>query len=82
MPRSTPNERVSITARAYRHGAHWIVLLTVGKLATLEERSSQVLLLPESLQVAGYQRESFAHRREHFLSQERAESIRRFGLKK
>jgi len=61
----SPNEKLVVTAYAWRAGNQWLVAMLRSSEQTLEKRSGPYGLLVNSLRPKGYQRESFAGRTAH-----------------
>lgn len=57
---TSPNEKRSMWAIAYRSGSHWHVVIVDGSEGTAEKRLAAIGQLTQSLRPAGYTRESFA----------------------
>ena len=73
---TSPNERATVYAIAYRAGAAWTVLIVDGTDMTMEKRAAPTSLLIQSLRPKGYQRESFAGREAHPLDEGRLAQLR------
>jgi len=76
---TSPNERRTVFALAWRAGSAWTAVVVDSSDATLEKRGSQLSLVLNSLRPAGYQRESFAGKKANALTPERTLSTRRNG---
>lgn len=61
------NEKLVIAAGAHRKGTGWTVILLEGGTASFEKRIADVVRVDETLQPAGYTRESFAGKTPHKL---------------
>lgn len=59
---SAPNEKLTVYALAWRADSHWTVTIVEASRATRERYAAGFTLLQESLQPAGFQRETFAGR--------------------
>jgi len=75
---TSPNERRTVWAQAWRTGLRWTVSLLDASDATAEKRGTQVGLVLSSLRPPGYQRESFAGKRAHPLDAARIATLRAF----
>jgi len=75
---SAPNEKLVVYALAWRADGHWTVTIVEASRATREKYGSGFALLQESLQPAGFQRESFAGKAAHPLDAERIGLIKDF----
>ena len=75
---TSPNEKRSLYAVAYRTGLNWTVVLADGAEATAEKRLAAIGLVQQSLRPAGYQRESFAGRAAHPMDADRIAALRAF----
>ncbi len=60
---TSPNEKKTVVALAYRAGSAWTVLLLDAADATLEKRGAPFSLAAASLRPKGYAKESFAGRK-------------------
>jgi len=76
--RTSPNERLLVSATALRAGADWTVMILDGAEWTANKRSGAVLTLAQSLRPAGYVAESFAQKPAHRLTPERVQALRDF----
>jgi CubicO group peptidase (beta-lactamase class C family) len=75
---TSPNERVTIYALAWRAGRQWIAVVIDATEPTFEKRSAPISLALQSLQPKGYQRESFAGRKAHRLDASRVRIMQDF----
>ncbi len=75
---SAPNEKLSVYALAWRADSHWTVTIVEASRATREKYAAGFGLLQESLQPAGFQRETFAGKAAHPLDAERIGLIKDF----
>jgi CubicO group peptidase (beta-lactamase class C family) len=75
---TSPNEKATVVAIAYRAGDNWTVVLLDGSDATFGKRGAQIGLIVGSLRPKDYQRESFAGRKPLPLTSERIEQLRSF----
>jgi CubicO group peptidase (beta-lactamase class C family) len=75
---TSPNERATLQAVAYRAGSNWTVLILDGSDMTAEKRSAPIGLIFGSLRPKGYKRESFAGRKPHALDAARIEQLKSF----
>ena len=75
---TSPNERATVQAVAYRAGSNWTVLILDGSDMTAEKRSAPIGLIFGSLRPKGYKRESFAGRKPHALDAARIEQLKSF----
>ena len=75
---TSPNEKRSLYAVAYRTGSNWTVFLADGAEATAEKRLAAIALVQQSLRPAGYQRESFAGRKANPMDAARFAALRSF----
>ncbi|CCD98711.1 Beta-lactamase precursor [Bradyrhizobium sp. STM 3809] len=75
---SAPNEKLSVYALAWRAGGRWTVTIVEASRATREKYASGFTLLQESLQPAGFQRETFAGKPARPLDAERIGLIKDF----
>ena len=75
---TSPNEKRSLYAVAYRTGSNWTVFLADGAEATAEKRLAAIALVQQSLRPAGYKRESFAGRKAHPIDAARYTALRSF----
>jgi CubicO group peptidase (beta-lactamase class C family) len=75
---TSPNERATVQAVAYRAGSSWTVLILDGSDMTAEKRSAPIGLIFGSLRPKGYKRESFAGRKPHALDAARIEQLKSF----
>ncbi len=75
---TSPNERMTVLAFAWRAGTRWTVTLIESSDATYEKRSAQIGLLLGSLRPPGYQRENFAGRKAKPLDAGRVSAMRAF----
>ena len=74
---SSPNERMTVLAFAWRAGARWVVSIVQASDATYEKRGAQVGLVLGSLRPPGYARETFAGKTAHPLDAARIEALTR-----
>jgi len=85
---TSPNERILVTALAWRAGQDWTVIIIEAMHATLEKRGAAFALVTGSLRPKGYQREMFSGRQAHPLDAARiavlkdfvADVMRQFGI--
>ncbi|MBV9981237.1 serine hydrolase domain-containing protein [Bradyrhizobium sp.] len=75
---SAPNEKLVVFALAWRADRHWTVAIVEASRATREKYAAGFSLIQESLQPAGFQRETFAGRAAHPLDPERIGLIKDF----
>lgn len=75
---SSPNERMTVLAFAWRAGTRWTVSILQASDATYEKRSAQVNLILGSLRPPGYARETFAGKTAHSLDAPRIAAMREF----
>lgn len=75
---TSPNEKMTIQAVAFRAKTNWTVLLIDASDATAEKRLAAIGLVVQSLRPAGYTREMFTGRTAHQLDAARIEQIRSF----
>ncbi len=75
---TSPNERLSIYAFAWRAGTSWIGIIVDASEPTLEKRSAPISLVLESLKPKGYQRETFAGKKAHALDADRIAVMKDF----
>jgi len=75
---SAPNEKLSVYALAWRADNHWTVTIVEASRATREKYAAGFTLVQESLQPAGFQRETFAGKAAHPLDAERIGLIKDF----
>jgi CubicO group peptidase (beta-lactamase class C family) len=75
---SSPNERMTVLAFAWRAGAHWVVTIVQASDPTYEKRGAQVGLVLGSLRPPGYERETFAGKTARPLDAARIEEMRAF----
>ena len=75
---TSPEEHLSITAEALRHGRDWTVLIAKGSQSTYEKRLAAVALVAGSLRAPGNQRENFAGRTPHPLDAARIGQLQMF----
>ncbi len=73
---TSPNEKLYVLARAFRHGDAWTVLVIESGLATLEKRASQLRRIGDTLVPPGWSRETFAGKAAHELDAARLERIK------
>lgn len=76
--RTSPSEKLLVSATAMRAGGEWIVMILDGAEWTANKRSGAVLTLAQSLRPAGYVAESFAHRPAQRLTPARVQAMRDF----
>jgi CubicO group peptidase (beta-lactamase class C family) len=75
---TSPNEKLSVDAGAWRTGTTWVSLLSEGSNATSEKRRSQISLFFNSVRPKDYRRETFADRKAHPLDAQRIEILKTF----
>jgi CubicO group peptidase (beta-lactamase class C family) len=75
---TSPNERMTVLAAAWRAGPRWTVVLIDSSDATYEKRGSQISLMLGSLRPPGYQRENFAGKKANTLDASRVAAMRAF----
>jgi CubicO group peptidase (beta-lactamase class C family) len=75
---SAPNEKLVVYALAWRADIHWTVTIVEASRAAREKYAAGFTLLQESLQPAGFQRETFAGKAVHPLDAERIGLIKDF----
>ena len=75
---TSPNERATVFALAFRAGTTWVVAIVDATDPTFEKRSSQFSLLMNSLRPKGYQRESFAGKKAHPVDAAMIASLKKF----
>ena len=82
---TSPNERATVFALAFRKDRAWLVAIVDASDMTYEKRGAQFRLALNSLRPKGYSRESFAGRKAHALDAQRIQVLRDFvadGMKK
>ena len=75
---SAPNEKLTVYVLAWRAAGHWTVTIVEASRATREKYAAGSNLLQESIQPAGFQRETFAGKAAHPLDAERIGLIKGF----
>ncbi|HEY4114951.1 MAG TPA: serine hydrolase domain-containing protein [Rhizomicrobium sp.] len=75
---TSPNEKLVVTAYAWRSGANWLVVMGHGNEATAEKRLGQVGLIIGSARPKGYSRESFVGKAAHPLDAARIQTLKNF----
>jgi CubicO group peptidase (beta-lactamase class C family) len=75
---TSPNEKRSMWAIAYRSGKRWTVLIVDGSEGTAEKRAAAIGLAIQSLRPAGYSRESFADKKPHPMDESRIAQLKAF----
>ena len=75
---TSPNERATVFAQAWRAGTQWVVLIVDASDPTFEKRGSHFSLAINSLRPRGYARETFAGRKAHPLDAKRAAVMKDF----
>jgi CubicO group peptidase (beta-lactamase class C family) len=75
---TSPNERATVFAQAWRAGTQWVVTIVDASDATFEKRASPFSLAISSLRPKGYQRESFAGKQAHPLDEKRIAAMKDF----
>lgn len=75
---TSPNERVVVSAYAWRAGEAWSVVLIDGTEPTFEKRGAPMGLALQSLRPKGYSRESFAGKKAHPLDEKRLATLKEF----
>ncbi len=75
---TSPNERVAVSALAWRAGDTWSVVLIDGTEPTFEKRGAPLSLIVQSLRPKGYSRESFAGKKAHPLDEKRLAMLKDF----
>ena len=75
---TSPNEKLVVTANAWRAGDHWLVLMVRSPVDTLDRRSGPFGLLAGSLRPKGYVRETFAGRTAHPVDARMIEQMKQF----
>lgn len=75
---TSPDERVFFTARAFRKGRAWTVLLVSAGEPSLGKRNAQVGLVINSVRPAGYTRETFQGRTARALDAARVRALTDF----
>lgn len=77
---TSPNEKLVVSAAAWRAGTAWLAIAVEGSESTLEKRGSSLGLMQQSLRPKGYARETFAGRKAHPLDAQRITLMRAFLL--
>jgi CubicO group peptidase (beta-lactamase class C family) len=75
---TSPNERATVFAQAWRAGTQWVVIIVDASDPTFEKRGSPFSLAIASLRPKGYQRENFAGKKAHPLDEKRIAAMRDF----
>ncbi len=75
---TSPNERVVVSAMAWRAGDAWTVILLDGSEPTFEKRGAPTNLVIQSIRPKGYTRESFAGKKAHPLDEKRLAILKEF----
>ena len=75
---TSPNERAEVSARAWRAGETWTVVLVDGTEPTFEKRAAPLGLVLQSVRPKGYARESFAGKKANRLDEQRLAILRDF----
>jgi 3-mercaptopyruvate sulfurtransferase SseA/CubicO group peptidase (beta-lactamase class C family) len=75
---TSPNERATVFAFAWRAGTAWTVTLVDASDATFEKRGAPFSLVFSSLRPKGYQRETFAGRKAHPVDAKMISALREF----
>jgi CubicO group peptidase (beta-lactamase class C family) len=75
---TSPNERATVFALAFRKGATWTVSIIDATDPTFEKRASQYSLALNSLRPKGYSRESFAGRQAHPVDAKMVAALKEF----
>ncbi|MFO0762284.1 MAG: serine hydrolase domain-containing protein [Byssovorax sp.] len=76
--KTSPEERLFLSARAFRKGSAWTVLLMSCSEPSLGKRDPQIGLVVNSLRPAGYMRETFQGRAAHPLDPARVRALTDF----
>jgi CubicO group peptidase (beta-lactamase class C family) len=74
----SPNEKLVITAFAWRANERWLVGMLRSSEATREKRAGPLNLAINSLRPKGYQRESFAGRKAHAIDAQMIATMKAF----
>ena len=72
---TSPNEKIIVTATAFRHGEAWTAVVYQLGRANFERRLAQINLFGQSLRPKGYTKESFAGKAANTLDAERLKRI-------
>ena len=72
---TSPNEKLIVFAKAFRHGDAWTVMLIESGQAAFERRLGQFRVITQSLKPKGYKKESFAGKTAHPLDADRIKQI-------
>ena len=72
---TSPDEKLTVFARAVRKGSGWTVLLVESSEASFDKRAADVSRVADSLRPGGYVRESFAGKAPHKLDADRIKQI-------
>lgn len=74
----SPNERLTLTALAFRRGDGWMVFQVEASDMAFERRGAQIGLIRQSVRPPGYQRESFAGKKANTLDAARIKLLTDF----
>ena len=75
---TSPNEKRTMWAVAYRAGKRWTIAIVDGSEGTAEKRLAAIGLVIQSLRPAGYTRESFAGKAAHPMDEARIAQLKSF----
>lgn len=75
---TSPNERLVVSAFAWRAGDAWTVILVDGSEPTFEKRGAPLGLALQSLRPKGYARETFVGKKAHPLDEKRLAVLKDF----
>jgi CubicO group peptidase (beta-lactamase class C family) len=75
---TSPNERATVFARAWRAGTQWVVLIVDASDPTFEKRAAPFSVAINSVRPRSYARETFAGRKAHPLDAQRAAVMKEF----
>jgi CubicO group peptidase (beta-lactamase class C family) len=75
---TSPNERATVFAQAWRAGSQWVVIIVDATDPTFEKRAAPFSLAINSLRPKGYRRESFAGKPAHRLDEKRIAAMKDF----
>ena len=82
---TSPNEKATVFALAWRKGKAWTVTLVDASDATFEKRGSLFSLVFNSLRPKGYQKETFAGKKAHPIDAKMIATLKKFvasGMKR
>jgi CubicO group peptidase (beta-lactamase class C family) len=75
---TSPNERKTVFAAAYRAGAAWLAVIVDASDSTFEKRGGPFSLVFSSLRPKGYARESFAGKKAHPVDAKMVAAMKKF----